>query len=54
MATYVAVVRGRSQVLILLAGKYIDGNKVTLCVAVLAGLRGGDISNLHEDAKVRK
>ena len=54
MATHVAVVRGRSQVLILLASEDVDGDEVALCVTVLAGLRGGDISYLQDDAKVRK
>ncbi len=44
--TYVTVVRGGGQVLVFLAGEDVDGNKVALCVAVLASLRRGNVSNL--------
>ncbi len=50
--THVAVVRGGRQVLVLLAGEDVDGHKVTLCVTVLAGLRGGDVSNLATHNKI--
>ena len=55
VSTYLAVVRGWLQTLVLLAREYVNADKVALGVAVLASLRGGNIGNLQDPLdKTRK
>jgi hypothetical protein len=49
--TYITIVGGRNNVLKLLSIEDINGNKVALCMAVLASLGGGHLNNLSRKFK---